>query len=124
MKRGTIVAATVAVAALVGFGLAAEAPSSKDKQNKPDLYSGKFFKSEESVTTGSANGISYHAIAGTLVIHPANWNDSAQNGGHKHPDFKEDQASPEASIFFVYYAKDGAKPEARPITFIYNGGPG
>ena len=27
-------------------------------------------------------------------------------------------------MFFVYYAKRGAAPESRPITFIYNGGPG
>jgi carboxypeptidase C (cathepsin A) len=124
MKRRIIVAATLAVGALVGIALAAEAPPSKDKQNKPDLFSGKFFKSEESVTSGSVNGISYHAIAGTLVIHPANWNDSAQNGGNKNPDFKGDESSPEASMFFVYYAKDDVRPENRPITFLYNGGPG
>ncbi len=49
---------------------------------------------------------------------------SAQNGGPKNPDAKGDESSPEASIFFVYYAKDGVRPEARPITFVYNGGPG
>ena len=27
-------------------------------------------------------------------------------------------------MFFVYYAKRGADPEQRPITFLYNGGPG
>ena len=27
-------------------------------------------------------------------------------------------------MFFVYYAKDDVRPENRPITFIYNGGPG
>ncbi len=124
MKRANIVFATVAVAALVGIGLAAEAPQPKDAAPKPDLYSGKFFKSEESVTTGSAGGISYHATAGTLVVHPADWNDSAQNGGAKNPDAKGDESSAEASIFFVYYAKDGARPDQRPITFIYNGGPG
>src|SRR4051812_869731 len=124
MKRATIVAATIVIAGLVGIGLAAEAPKPKDAQAKTDLYSGKFFKSEESVTTGSVNGVSYHATAGTLVIHPANWNDSARNGGNKNPDFKEDESSPEASVFFVYYAKDGQRPETRPITFVYNGGPG
>jgi len=126
MKRATIIAATIVVAGLVGIGLAAEAPSGKDKdaQAKPDLYSGKFFKSEESVTSGSVNGISYHATAGTLVIHPADWNDTALNGGPKNPDYKSDESSAEASVFFVYYAKDGERPENRPITFIYNGGPG
>jgi carboxypeptidase C (cathepsin A) len=127
MKRATIVAATIAVVAVVGIGLAAEAPKPKDDNNnqaKADLYSGKFFKSDESVTTGSVNGVSYHATAGTLVIHPADWNDTALNGGKVNPDFKSDEASAEASMFFVYYAKDGVRPEDRPITFIYNGGPG
>src|SRR6185312_7453549 len=119
MKR-THILATVAVAALVVVGVAAEAPAPKNAAPKPDLYSGKFFKSEESVTEGSVNGISYHATAGTLVIHPEGWNDSAQNGGAKNPDAKADESSAEASIFFVYYAKDGADPEKRPITFIFN----
>ncbi|MGN6514260.1 MAG: S10 family peptidase [Rhizomicrobium sp.] len=91
---------------------------------KPDLYSGKFFKSEQSVTQGSVDGISYQAIAGTLVVHPDDWDDTAQNGGKKNPDSKKDESSPEASMFFVYYAKKGADPQKRPITFIYNGGPG
>jgi len=123
-RRAAIVAATIALTGLVGVGLIAEAPANKDAQQKPELYSGKFFKPEESVTTGSVNGISYHAIAGTLVIHPADWNDTAENGGAKNPDFKADESSPEASVFFVYYAKDGQRPDTRPITFIYNGGPG
>ena len=118
-----IVTATVVIVAAVAF--AGAAPEQKDDSGKSaDLYSGKFFKSEESVTSGSVNGISYRAIAGTLVVHPQNWNDSAQNGGTKNPDAKEDEASAEASMFFVYYAKKDARPDARPITFIYNGGPG
>jgi carboxypeptidase C (cathepsin A) len=31
---------------------------------------------------------------------------------------------PEASMFYVAYFKDGEKPGERPITFLYNGGPG
>jgi carboxypeptidase C (cathepsin A) len=115
--------AAAAVAAAVAF--AADAPAKKDDAAKTaDLYSGKFFKAEESATEGSVNGIGYKAIAGTLVVHPADWNDSAQNGGTKNPDAKGDESSPEASMFFVYYAKKDVKPESRPITFVYNGGPG
>jgi carboxypeptidase C (cathepsin A) len=125
MKRVHIVAATVVAVGLMAVALAAEAPAPKDTGAKPaDLYSGKFFKSDESRTDGSVNGISYQAIAGTLVVHPEGWNDSAQNGGSKNPDAKGDESSPEASMFFVYYAKKGADVEKRPITFIFNGGPG
>ncbi|HKD21707.1 MAG TPA: hypothetical protein VKB71_06820 [Rhizomicrobium sp.] len=91
---------------------------------KPELYAGKFFKSDETTTGGSVNGVAYQATAGTLVVHPQGWNDSAQNGGSKNPDAKGDESSAEASMFFVYYAKKGASPENRPITFLYNGGPG
>jgi carboxypeptidase C (cathepsin A) len=122
MKRAYIIGGTFAVAAvaMIAF-VAADAP--KDAP-RPDLYSGKFFKSDESVTTGSVSGVSYQAIAGTLVVHPKDWNDTAQNGGGKNPDAKADEASPEASMFFVYYSKRGESPENRPITFLFNGGPG
>ncbi|HWA31176.1 MAG TPA: hypothetical protein VG867_08755 [Rhizomicrobium sp.] len=123
MKRLYFFAAPVAVALTAMIAFAADAPA-PDKNAKPDLYSGKFFKSTESVTDGSVNGISYQAIAGTLVVHPQNWDDTAQNGGKNNPDAKKDESSPEASMFFVYYAKKGADPSKRPITFVYNGGPG
>jgi carboxypeptidase C (cathepsin A) len=124
MKRALLTAATAALGltAIVAFAAGAPAPSKPDTQTS--LYSGKFFKSQESVTTGSVNGINYRAVAGTLVVHPDDWNDAAQNGGKKNPDAKADESSPEASMFFVYYAKTGAAPETRPVTFIFNGGPG
>ncbi len=124
MKRAFIIGGTFAVAAvaMVAF-VAADAP--KDAA-RPDLYSGKFFEADESVTTGSVNGISYQATAGTLVVHPKDWDDAAQNGGAKNPDAKgiDESPSPEASMFFVYYSKRGESPENRPVTFLYNGGPG
>ncbi len=123
MKRIALAAAPVAVALMAMVAFAADAPAPKDNA-KPDLYSGKFFKSEESVTDGTAAGISYTATAGTLIVHPDDWDDTAQNGGAKNPDAKKDESSAEASMFFVYYAKKGVPPASRPITFIYNGGPG
>jgi len=117
----SVLTAAVVVGAVVALAAAAPEPKANAE---PDLYSGKFFKSEESVTEGSVNGISYRAIAGTLVVHPNDWNDVAQNGGQRNPDAKADESSPEASMFFVYYAKKGTSPEQRPVTFIYNGGPG
>src|SRR5437764_3875293 len=109
----------VALAAMVAIGAEKAPPDAK-----PDQFSGKFFKSDETVTQGTVDGISYQSTAGTLVVHPDDWNDAAQNGGSKNPDAKADESSPEASMFFVYYAKRGASPEERPITFLYNGGPG
>jgi carboxypeptidase C (cathepsin A) len=123
MKRIYIAIATVAVAATAAIAFAADAPAGKTPPPN-DQYSGKFFKAEESVTNGSAAGVSYTATAGTLVVHPKDWNDAAQAGGDKNPDAKDDSSSAEASMFFVYYAKRGAPPGSRPITFLFNGGPG
>jgi carboxypeptidase C (cathepsin A) len=122
MKRAYIVIATVALAATAAFAFAADAPEGKPQPS--DQYSGKFFKAEESVTSGTGAGVSYSATAGTLVVHPKDWNDAAQSGGDKNPDAKDDSTSPEASMFFVYYAKRGAPAGSRPITFLFNGGPG
>src|SRR6185437_5237604 len=33
-------------------------------------------------------------------------------------------SAPEASFFYVAYTLDGADPATRPLTFLYNGGPG
>jgi carboxypeptidase C (cathepsin A) len=112
----------VFAASLAAVAYGAIAPAKPDAH--PDQFSGKFFKADESVTNGSAAGISYVATAGTLVVHQKDWNDAAQSGGDKNPDAKADSTSAEASMFFVYYAKRGVAPGSRPITFLFNGGPG
>jgi carboxypeptidase C (cathepsin A) len=64
--------------------------------------------------------IDYQTAAGTLVIHPKGWDDSDPASG------THDDKNPtaEASMFYVAYFKKGVRPENRPITFVYNGGPG
>ncbi len=47
----------------------------------------------------------YTATAGTLLI-------------------RNDEDKPYGSIFYVTYTLDGADPKTRPVTFLYNGGPG
>ncbi len=95
---------------------------------------GRYFQPEEVRTTGAVTvggqPVAYQAIAGTIVVHPKDWDDvptlSVQparppgeeaEGGEKNP-------SAEASMFFVAYLKQGVTPETRPLTFLYNGGPG
>jgi carboxypeptidase C (cathepsin A) len=36
----------------------------------------------------------------------------------------DDQAAPEADIAYIAYTLDGADPKTRPVTFVFNGGPG
>jgi len=93
-----------------------------------------YFRTVTSTTEGSVtvegNTIHYHAVAGLLVVHPAGWNDAAGKGGGGDPPMGHwhghgaKHSSPEASMFYVAYFKDGEQPSDRPITFLYNGGPG
>src|SRR5487761_673324 len=66
-------------------------------------------KQQKSVSHGSVtvNGerIDYTATAGTIVL-------------------RDDKGDPTASMFYIAYTKNGAKPDQRPLTFAYNGGPG
>ena len=63
--------------------------------------------------------INYDAFAGTLVVHPKGWDDVPQNAD------KDDKSQPaEASMFYVAYFKTDAPNTQRPVTFLYNGGPG
>ena len=79
--------------------------------------------SEGAVTVGGAH-IDYKAVAGTIIVHPKGWDDAAwrAQSGKDLGDKKGDSA--EASIFYVAYFKKGAPAAGRPITFLFNGGPG
>jgi carboxypeptidase C (cathepsin A) len=99
---------------------AADAPKS-DKPDKPD--DGKtppaeeYFKPESVTSSGSLAGTDYQAVAGTIVVHPKEWDDVKD---------KENKDNPTAvaSMFYVAYFKKGAPATNRPVTFFYNGGPG
>ncbi|MGN6531792.1 MAG: S10 family peptidase, partial [Ginsengibacter sp.] len=68
-----------------------------------------FKKPQKSVTHGSVavegKRINYDATTGTLIL-------------------KNKEDSPTISMSYVYYMKSDDDPSQRPITFIYNGGPG
>jgi len=49
--------------------------------------------------------LKYTATAGTLLI-------------------RDEEDKPYGSIFYVAYTLDGAEPNSRPVSFLYNGGPG
>jgi len=81
------------------------------------------FKPEQQATKGSVtiggNAMNYDAFAGTLVVHAQGWDDVPQNAD---PDPKN--KAPEASMFYVAYFKSDTKGAPRPLTFLFNGGPG
>jgi carboxypeptidase C (cathepsin A) len=87
---------------------------------------------EGSVTVGG-QAIEYRAVAGTLTVGATDPQDATlgmdgkllPDAGEKPPDpSKPDEAPPTARIFYTAYFKKGAASETRPITFLYNGGPG
>src|SRR5581483_10349710 len=57
------------------------------------------------VWKAAGTAVSYTATVGNLVIH-------------------DDDDKPYGSVFYVAYTEDGASEGTRPVTFLYNGGPG
>ncbi len=105
-----------------------DAKKKKDSSSKKEATTIGFFKPEEKTTEGSViinkKRVDYQAVAGTLVVHPKGYDDAIPPQGSKA--LKDEVKTPqaEASIFYVAYFKRGASPDKRPITFLYNGGPG
>ncbi len=85
------------------------------------VFTPRAVKSAGSVTV-EGHKIAYEAVAGTIVVHPKGWDDAAK------PDPKDAIGTaagpPVASMFYVAYFKQGTDPRTRPVTFLYNGGPG
>lgn len=99
-------------------------PKDSPEKDKAKKETGGYFKPESSTNSGTVvvegARIDYDAIAGTLVVHAKGWDDSLP------PDKDEAKENPtaEASMFYVAYFKHDTKPGKRPVTFLYNGGPG
>jgi carboxypeptidase C (cathepsin A) len=85
---------------------------------------------EGSVTVGG-QAIAYRAVAGTITVGGTDPQDATlgfdgkplPDSGIKLPERAED-APPTARMFYAAYFKNDAAAAHRPITFIYNGGPG
>jgi len=145
-RPSPLVLFTVAALLFVPFTVFAQ-----DRADKPD-HADKSEKSEksdksedksaphapatpDSITEGSVtvNGqaIAYRAIAGTITVGGSDPQDSTLGlDGKPLPDSevklpeKSEDAPPTARMFYVAYFKKDAPAIHRPVTFIYNGGPG
>lgn len=87
----------------------------------------------EGVVHVGGQAINYRAVAGTLTVGASDAQDATlgfdgkllPDAGVRQPDRdKPEEAPPTARIFYTAYFKKGAPGEVRPVTFLYNGGPG
>jgi carboxypeptidase C (cathepsin A) len=87
----------------------------------------------ESTVTVGGQVIAYKAIAGTITVGSTDEQDATLDlEGKQLPDAgekpvdkdKPEEATATARMFYVAYFKKDAVAELRPVTFIYNGGPG
>jgi carboxypeptidase C (cathepsin A) len=113
------------------------APAKRTQTAEPEHHSPDMEKlfDETTVTTigsvrTSIGRLAYRAMAGRLVVHPSGWDDSADASGtataeqHAGSDGQQKASSAVAAISYVAYFKTNSDPRTRPITFLYNGGPG
>ncbi len=90
------------------------------------VQTNRYFQPGESTSEGAVTvegaSVDYRAVAGTLIVHPRGWDDAADK-----PDARDKESTnptAEAAMFYVAYFKDGESAHTRPITFVFNGGPG
>lgn len=112
------------VAALAPLALLAadDKPAAAPKTDGPKAETPKFTAEQQSSQGAVSIGgrrIDYEAVAGTLIVHAQDWDDVPQNAD---PEAKEPPA--EASMFYVAYFAPGDRKTPRPVTFLFNGGPG
>ncbi|MCC6920406.1 MAG: peptidase S10 [Alphaproteobacteria bacterium] len=118
-----------AVLPLLGATALAGGEAPKPAQESAAAVTDRHFTAEEVRTSGSVtiNGarLDYQAIAGTLVVHPRDWDDVPRPADEDKKAKESDKnADAEAAMSFVAYMKSGADAASRPVTFIFNGGPG
>ncbi len=115
---------------------AAKAAASAKKAHLPASAAASAPASElDSITQGSVTvggqTIAYRAVAGTLTVGATDQQDATigldgqvlPSAEVKVPEKPEDRPAT-ARMFYTAYFKNGAAAEHRPITFLYNGGPG
>jgi carboxypeptidase C (cathepsin A) len=101
------------------YALAADQAKDKDQDAAPD-FKPSAVGSEGSVTIAGKR-IDYRAVAGTIVVHAKGWDDAAPAGAK---DGDKQNPTAAASMFYTDYFVKGAAAAERPLTFLFNGGPG
>ena len=129
-KRSFVVGILFALSCSVFSIRPAAAAEDASVEKKPAVVAPPDATTEGSITAAGQR-IAYQAIAGTITVGATDEQD-AQIGADGKPLSDSDAAQvkdpkdapPTARMFYVAYFKKEAKSEDRPITFLYNGGPG
>ena len=109
MNRVLSILMLAALVATSATARAADAPPEKPASPAPVMAPAEPGVFPDSVTTHSVTiggkPIAYTARAGLIALH-------------------DQEGKLTAHVFYTAYTADGANPNSRPVTFIYNGGPG
>jgi carboxypeptidase C (cathepsin A) len=127
LSRGVAAFAAASTLVLLQTAAASAAARAADRaasgQQPPATHTSPYFRTTTSTTAGTVTvegkTIHYHAVAGMLIVHPPGWDDQTTV-----PEPKPGTVPTEATMFYVAYFEDGVAASRRPVTFLYNGGPG
>ncbi len=111
--------------------LAQAKPAASDAPKPPAVHAAIPDATTESSVTVGGQRISYQAVVGTLTVGSSDAQDALLGldgkllPGMEEKEVKDPEEAPAtARMSYVAYFKVGEKPERRPVTFFYNGGPG
>jgi carboxypeptidase C (cathepsin A) len=100
-------------------------PDGKDGKDKDGKGSANELQAESETTHGTVTiggrTIGYTAVAGTLIVHRKGEEDPPEQTGD---DDKPPKPRTTAAMSYVAYFAGSAPDPARPLMFLYNGGPG
>lgn len=111
---------------LLGMAVTAVASERKVGAIPPEIDA-EVFTPRAVTTYGSVSvgghQIAYRAVAGAIVVHPKGWDDAAGSGRSRNS-IGSPTGPPVASMSYFGYFKRGSDAQTRPVTFLFNGGPG
>ena len=125
MKQVVALAAALSLTSAVALAApqkSAQGKSPAESAGPASVFTPRTVRSTGSVTV-EGHKVAYDAMAGTIIVHPKGWDDATKPQGGKDAIGTAD-GPPVASMFYVAYFKQGVNPRTRPVTFLYNGGPG
>ena len=118
-----VVAVAIAINGLPRVALYAQTKSEPPRGNLQGVGA-EPFAPEQQASKGSVTVaeslINYDAFAGTLVVHPKDWDDVPQNTRTR----TTRTSRPKRACSTSRTSNPTTRTQQRPVTFLYNGGPG